>query len=107
MRTLLEIISAVRDGETPDQDELRLALLAMDHMLDATMQLLINNAEQEVLAIKQPGPHYLALQEFLRRNAQACRTAPDAWLGWDNHPDNPDFQERRQHALAVVKKQLH
>lgn len=107
MRTLLEIITAVRNGEKPDQDELRLALLAMDHALDATLGLLLDNAEQEVRGIKQPGPHYRALQEFLRRTTQITSVAPDAWLGWDNHPDNPDFQERRQHALAVAKKQLH
>lgn len=105
MRTLGEIIEAVKNGEKPEYDELRYALCALDslHTFDSTA--LRNLAEAELenkkqILVYRPTWQY---EESFNRNKRALSKTPKEWLGWNNDPDNPDYIKRRKAGIKIME----
>lgn len=103
-KTLGEIITAVRDGEKPDYDDLRFAICCLDIMGTFDRRALDSLAEAEREG-KKPFMTRSAVwqqqERFERMKRQLAKT-PLEILGDTYHPDNPEVQERRQQAVALV-----
>lgn len=95
MRKLGEILDMVQKGERPEYTELRLALEAMRNLSSFDFMSLSDLARAEKEG-KKPILNSSAVWQFserMKRNRKAYEKAPDEWLGWDNHPDNPEYQK--------------
>jgi len=90
MRSLLEIIEATKAGEKPDYEELRYALLAVDALLTFSSRALMRLADKE----KENRRIILAHDEDFRRVKAALGKTPKEWVGWNNDPENPEYQRR-------------
>lgn len=106
MKTLDQIISAVRDGERPDYDDLRYAICAMDalHTFDRNAFMKLSEAER---LNKKPFMIYSAIwqfEELFNRHKAALGKPPKEYIGWNNDPDNPEFLLRRKQSVSMVSK---
>lgn len=102
-KTLFEIISAVRDGERPDYEDLRYAICAMEALstFDGMAFRKLAQAEREG---KKPALVYSAQfqwEEHFRRHKTAGEKPPKEYVGWNNDPDNPEFLRRRKLSQRV------
>ena len=105
MRTLNEIVTAVRDGERPDYEELRYAVCAMDALGVFNRNALMRLAEAEK-AQKKPFLTTSAewqWQEHYRREKAAGEKSPKEYIGWNNDPENPEFLRRRAAAKRLMQ----
>lgn len=97
--TLTQLIESVKDGQRPDPDELRYALLALDAM--CTFNSMDMLAMYEGAQVKP-----LVEKSFDRMGCWNQLPAKEI-VGWLNDPDNPDYQESRRLAQSIVKGNLH
>lgn len=106
MKTLDEIIDAVRDGERPDYDDLRYAICALSalEVFDNTALMRLCEAERDG---KKPflvtSAQWQFEEHFNRRKRAGCKP-PKEYVGWNNDPDNPEFLKRRELAKKVCSK---
>jgi len=105
MRTLLEIIEAVKDNEEVTLDELKYALLAIDALwhfdkndLSRLRSKIIEGKPVLSIVCKD------ARDRAFHRVKAALEKNPKEWLGWKNDPKNPEYQEFRKFAFALAKK---
>ncbi|HEP8420918.1 TPA: hypothetical protein VDT97_000756 [Pseudomonas aeruginosa] len=104
MRTLGEIIEACRGGETPDVEELRYAVCAMDALMTFDRQAIWKLADAEKEG-KKPFLVYSAIwqrDENFDRVKRALAKDPKSYVGWNNDPDNPEFLARRRQSVKLV-----
>lgn len=103
-KTLNEIITAVRDGEHPDYDDLRYTICAMDALATFDSMALRKLAEAELNG-KAPFMTTSArwqYEEHFGRHKRAGNKPPKEYVGWNNDPDNPAFLARRATAIKVM-----
>lgn len=108
MRTLGEIIEACRSGEKPSVDELRYAVCAMDALMTFDRQALWKLAEAEQEG-KKPFMVYSGVwqrDENFGRVKRALEKTPKEYVGWNNDPDNPEFQERRGKSVRMMESMI-
>jgi len=100
MKTLREIIEAVKDGKKPEYDELRYALLALSflHSLDSQYILKVY---QKSTDDKPFGLKFLAEESF-NRSKRAYAIPPKEYVGDNWNPDNPDYQKQRQRYKKLI-----
>lgn len=106
MKTLGELIEAVKNNEQPVYEELRYAVLALESLLSFDSQAFIGLAEAEREQRKPllTGSAVFQWEEHFNRNKRALGTVPKEWIGWENDPGNPEYQKRRQIALKLWEK---
>ena len=105
MKTLNEIVTAVRDGERPDYEELRYAICALDALGVFNRNALMRLAEAEQ-AQKKPFLTTSAQwqwEEHWRREKAAGEKPPKDYIGWNNDPENPEFLRRRATAKRLMQ----
>lgn len=106
MKTLSEIVNAVRDGERPDYEDLRYAICALDALAvfnrNAFMKLA--KAEQEGHKPFLTSSAVWQWEEHCRREQTALGKAPKEYVGWNNDPENPEFLARRKKAQQFMAK---
>lgn len=106
MKTLGEIINAVRTGHRPDYDELRYAVCALEALStfdDMALRKLVEaemGGKKPVLVWSAEFQH----TERFNRWRRALNTDPKSWVGWDNDPDNPYAVKRRETAIKLIDK---
>lgn len=106
MRTLFEIIDAVKSGERPESEELRWAVLALDGLstFDHGALRKLATAEREgkkpILTSSAVWQH----EEQFNRWKRALQADPQVWCGPDFDPDEPAYQQRRRMALRLLDK---
>lgn len=106
MRTLGEIIDAVKDGERPDYEELRYACCALDALLTFDGMALSDLAVAEQNK-KKPILVYSAVYQYKERFNRlkiALNTDPKNYIKWDNDPDNREYLKRREKSIKLVDK---
>ena len=106
MKTLNEIVDAVRNGERPDYDDLRYAICALHALSVFDRHAFMKLAEAESKA-KKPFLTTSAKwqwEEHFNRHKRAGAQVPKEYVGWSNDPDNPEFQSRRQMANKIMSK---
>jgi hypothetical protein len=99
MKTLLEIVREVADGEVPHQDDLRYAVLVLNHLGCFERDSLLHLARL-LTAVGGLGAAQAAevTMASSKRLEGALGTSPKEWIGWNNDPDNEEFQETRTRA---------
>ena len=104
MKTLNEIVTAVRDGERPDYDDLRYAICAMDALttFDRMAFMRLAEAEREGKKPFMVTSAQWQWEEHFNRQKRAGEKAPKEYVGWNNDPDNPAFLARRKQAKKIM-----
>jgi hypothetical protein len=108
MKKLIDIIEAVKNNEKPDYDELRYAVLALS-ALNTFDSMAIGKLAEGEREKKKPFLTYSAewqLKELFRRNKAAFGKSPKEWLGWNNDPENPEYQKCRKISIKIFDKFL-
>ena len=94
MRKLIDIIEDVKDNKKPDYEELRYALLVYDFMFNMDHRALRENllSDREIpkfiKELKAQNSHDMA--------KNALNKSPKEYLGWNNDPENPEYQKFRR-----------
>lgn len=105
-KTLHEVIAAVRDGQPVDHDDLRYAVCALDALstFDRMAFMKLAEAEREGKKPFMTTSAQWQWEEHFNRQKRAAATAPKDYVGWNNDPDNPEFQARRGTAKKIMQK---
>lgn len=105
MKTLFEIVEAVRDGERPDYEDLRYAICALEAL--ATFD---NQALMKLAAAERDGQKPFLVTsaiwqwtESFDRRKRAGAKPPKEWVGWNNDPDNEEFRAGRRAAKRLAE----
>jgi len=106
MRTLHEIIEAVKSNQDATVEEMTYAICAMSALsaFDTKSLMNWNKAEKEG---RKPFMIYSGeynFKEHHRRWHEALNISPKKYVGWENDPANPNYQEFRKFALRLVDK---
>ncbi len=101
MRNLADIIEDVKTNGKPDYEELRysvLVLTSMMNMASMTIRGLKPDTKEVFLNMKKDNIH--------RMYHTALNKSPKEYLGWNDDPENPEYQ--RFHAIGskLVDKAL-
>ncbi len=94
MRTLFEIIEDVNEGKKPDYEEIRYALLAYQSMFVMDHSCL----HEELL--REKSSTELTFSMF----KNALERSPKELVGWNNDPDNPEYQKFRKLGHRLFNK---
>lgn len=94
VRNLIDIVEDVKDGNRPDYEELRYALLVYVSMFNIEHRQL-----REVLMREGAQP-----KNSFDMYKSALNKSPKEWLGWANDPENPDYQKLRKAGNKVIDK---
>lgn len=103
MKTLGDIIEACKDGQKLPYEDVFYALIAMDALSSFDTMAL------RKLAFDPPAKLMTAewqANESWDRWKRAYEKPPKEWLGWNNDPENPDYQKRRTVALKLYAKAM-
>jgi len=100
VKTLSEILDAVKSQENVTDQELRYALLAMENLWTFSMMDLRRLASGDT-HLSTEKTH----EEAFWRNKRCLSAPPKKWLG-DNVPENPKWQDRRKWAEGLMDKAL-
>lgn len=104
LRTLSEIIEAVKSNAEVSEEELRLAIVAQDFLMSFDHRALMSLREAE---IHKKTPIFASSADFqfkerFRRLKNAMGKDPKSYLGVHNLPESPEYQKRRAISMAVV-----
>lgn len=108
MKTLHEIVDAVRNGERPDYEDLKYAICAMDALVSFDRMAFMKLAEAEREG-KKPFLTTSAQwqwEEYFNRRKRAGEKPPKEYVGWSNDPENPEFLARRKMASKIMEKAI-
>lgn len=98
MRNLCDIIEAVKDGEKPEYDEIRYALLAVDALL-----YFANNDVKKLLKEPvNPLVKELIEKDNFKRFHSALNKDPKSYVG-NQDPDLPEYQEDRARSKLIYE----
>lgn len=104
--TLAQILDCVREGNTPEPDDMRYALRAMEVLLTFDRMAFMKLSEAETKGLKPILTRSCEWQfeEYFRRVNSAMEKPPGQWLGSAHSPDNLEFIERAKQANKIVQK---
>lgn len=102
MRTLYEIIEAVKDDAPATEEELRYALIAYQSLHHFDTMALRRLAEHPERCIGPLGIKFERTEAFNRHKA-ALNIDPKTYVGWNNDPKNPQYQKERQVAVKIFE----
>jgi len=103
MKTLSEIIGAVKDGERPDYEDLRYAVCALDALMFFDLRAIMKMAKGEKEGKKKKLMYSAEWQykETFNRRKAAMGKPPKEWLGPNHDPNSDDVQERRKFSKKI------
>jgi hypothetical protein len=101
MRTLGEIIESAKDGYMPTHEECYWAMLAFD-ALHAMATMDMNHL---VMDAPNPfnNPEYRVKEQW-GRSKRAMAAVPKDWIGPNNDPANPEYQQFRNVSKKLIDK---
>lgn len=104
MKNLYDIIEECKLNGRPEYDELRYALLAVSCILNLV------NGELTELYYKGKMPNEfvrkLKLDGICSMYRNALKKPPKEYLGWNNDPENPEYQKFHKMGSKLVEKAL-
>lgn len=103
MRSYLDIIEDLKDGNRPDYEEVRLACLMAEYMLHFADQDIIKLTGYATPDQKKDRWSHFAISNFETRHNKSRKLPPDQYLG-SYHPDAPGRQEERQLHQKIFDK---
>lgn len=105
MKTLREIIEAVKDGEKPDYEDLLYGLLALSHLHAFDSQDMLKVYKKAQNDDSPFGLKFLAEESF-NRSKCAMNVPPKEYVGDSHDPSNPEYQRERQLFGKLIDKIL-
>lgn len=93
--TLKELIEEIRGGNRPDYEDLRLAVIILDRLLSVELSHLLMSEDLTLY------------KKLIERHEAVTTTRMKGLIAWEDHPDNPEFQEKKQLVDAIIKGRLH
>lgn len=106
MRTLGEIIDMTQTGQKPEYDELRFTVEALRNLLMTTGMSGISLPPKENASSINWAE--VRQEQNIKIFRAACLRSPVDYLGWNNNPDNPEYQKRikesKRFAEGILKK---
>jgi hypothetical protein len=101
MRKLADIIEDCKLNKRPEYDELRYAVIALTSLMNMSSGKLMRFYKEDTKPIDK-----LLIDNFYNAYHTALNKSPKDWLGWNNDPENPEYQ--RFHAIGskLVDKAL-
>jgi len=99
MRTVGDILEAVKDGEQPSFDEMKYCLLAIEALHFFNLRAIKYLSEDKTLFSPKKEK-----EEALNRMERCLNTGAKEYVGWENDPDNPDFQKNRKNMKKLLDK---
>lgn len=105
MRTLGEIIEAIKSGQDPTQAELYWSVLAMDALSTFDAGDIRKMAELEMEGKKGPlfTAEYVYKTSFDRWH-RALNKDPKSWVGPNHDPKTTGYQKQREISRRIAKK---
>lgn len=101
MKTLDEIIEDLQTNGKPDYEELRYSVLVFLYLMNDLSiwyrQLLTGTMNPIMIELKKR-------EESLY--SKALKKPPKEFLGWNNDPENPDYQEFHAWATKLMNKAI-
>lgn len=102
MKTLSEIIEAVKDGEKPDYEDLRYGLLALASLhyflFHDMLKVYEKSTDDTPFGLK-----WLAEESF-NRSKRVMGFVPKQYIGDTHDSDNPAYQKERQSMRRLADK---
>lgn len=104
MRSLFDIVEEVKDNKKPDYEELRYALLVYSFLLSMDHRHL----REELLKEERPNQF---IRELRAKNSfdmykGALEKSPKEYLGWQDDPENPEYQKFRLLGKSLFNKAI-
>lgn len=102
MRTVGEIIEAVKDAETVTLDEARFALLAvcaLHYFASNSLRKLAHEPSKFRTVESEAEEEFKRSKAFFANDAQKC-------VGWNNDPANPEYQRFRRMGKKLIEKAI-
>jgi len=107
MNTLQDIIESIKNNKEVSHEELKYSVLALSSLLffeeQAIKKLYEGKVEKRNTFIYDPE---FQMEESFHRRKRAMQQNPKKYIGWNNDPDNPAYQEFRSMAMKVADKVL-
>lgn len=101
MRILAEIIEDVKSGKEVSNEELKYSLLVYESMFNMDHR----NLRESLISEKvNPLVNKLRADNSFNMFKNALNRSPKEYLGWNNDPDNPEYQKRRKIGLKILDK---
>jgi hypothetical protein len=100
-KTLSEIIESCKDGERPEYDELRFAVLALSHIQSFNFQDMLKvyqKSPDEPFGLKR------IAEESFNRTKRVMAVPPKEYLGDNWNPDKPEYQKQRKVMRRLANK---
>ncbi len=105
MRTLYEIIESAKDGQKPTHEECYWAMLALSSLHFFDHHHIMQTVEHPNWVTDDFGRKMWA-DESLNCFKRALEKSPEEWVGVENDPSNPDYQEFRRSGKKLLDKIL-
>lgn len=104
MRNLYDIIEDCKTNGRPDYEELRYALLVYNFLFNMDHK----NLRDELLKEERPAKFIreLKAQNSFDMAKKALNKSPKEYLGWNNDPENPEYQRFHAIGCKLVDKAL-
>jgi len=102
MRILADIVEDCKCNKRPDYEELRYALLVYSFMLNMDHRVLREclTSEKEMAPIIKK----MRAENSFNMYHTALNKSPKEYLGWNNDPENPEYQKFHEMGSKLVDK---
>lgn len=104
MKNLFDIIEGCKTNGRPDYDELRYSVLVLTSLLNMDHQNLF-----ECLTRDKEYPAFIKKMKAdnsFKMYKTALNKSPKEYLGWNNDPENPEYQKFHAMGSRLVDKVL-
>lgn len=96
MRTLHEIIEAIKSNQETTHEECLYSVLVLEALWGFDSRTVMRHLEI---------PEFMRNESF--RRAKFClNKSPQEWLGWDHDPKNPVYQKTRERNIKIFENLL-
>ena len=101
MRNLSKIIESCKLNESVDNVELKYATIALTSLVNFSMSTIMriyDKSENQFDKMRAENVH--------NAYSKALNKSPKEWLGWNNDPENPEYQRFHSLGNKLVEKAL-
>ena len=101
MRNLSEIIEDCKLNKSVDNAELKYATIALTSLMNFSMSTIMRIYDKSQSQFDK-----LRVENVHNAYNTALNKSPKEWLGWNNDPENPDYQKFHALGNRLVEKAL-
>ena len=101
MRNLIEIIEDCKLNKKSSIDELRYSVIALTSLMNMATSTLRKLYKEDMNALEK-----MRLENIRNAYSTALNKSPKEWLGWNNDPENPEYQKFHAWGKKLVDEAL-